>query len=78
MKKNVGTLDAYLRITIGLTMLGTGILKRSPSRIVLGSGKVAEGITRFCPVLYLMGINTKNFHKKNLKNSSDHIVFNNL
>lgn len=78
MEKNVGTLDAYLRITIGLTMLGTGILKRSPSRIVFGSGKVAEGITRFCPALYLMGINTRNFRRKNFKNSSDNTMFNNL
>ncbi|RBP41592.1 YgaP family membrane protein [Garciella nitratireducens] len=64
MEKNVGTLDSYLRITIGLTMLGTGILQKSLSRIVFGSGKVAEGVTRFCPALYLMGINTKDLDKK--------------
>lgn len=77
MEKNVGTLDAYLRITIGLTMLGTGIIKKSPLKIAFGSGKVAEGVTRFCPVMYLMGINTKDLSRKKIKSSSDDL-FNGL
>jgi len=58
MKKNVGNLDAYMRITGGLTLFGYGILRNSKSSIMLGSMKVAEGITRFCPMLYLMGAST--------------------
>lgn len=77
MKKNIGTLDAYLRITMGLTMLGTGIIKKSPLKVGFGSGKVAEGITRFCPVMHLMGINTKKISKKKVKNLSSNL-FNGL
>lgn len=60
MKKNIGTLDSYMRITGGLTLLGLGILKDSKSSIFFGSMKVAEGITRFCPMLYIMGMSTDN------------------
>ncbi|MBS4536583.1 DUF2892 domain-containing protein [Clostridium sp. D2Q-14] len=60
MKKNVGNLDAYIRITAGLTLFGCGILKNSKSSMFLGSMKVAEGITRFCPMLYIMGMSTDN------------------
>ena len=67
MKKNVGTLDAYIRITLGLTMVGTGILLRSPIKIALGSGKVAEGVTRFCPMFYLLNLDTRALDKKLLK-----------
>lgn len=59
MKKNVGDFDAFLRITLGLSMLGVGIKRDSNPFILLGSMKVAEGLTRFCPLLYLMGISTE-------------------
>lgn len=59
MKKNVNTVDAMLRITIGLTGLawGTAQMVRQPKRstpmivTMLSAMKVAEGITRFCPML---------------------------
>lgn len=60
MKKNVGDLDAYVRITGGLTMFGIGISKKSTPLIALGAMKVAEGVTRFCPMLHLMGMSTNN------------------
>jgi hypothetical protein len=72
MKKNVGTLDAYIRITLGLAMLGTGIIVKSPIKIAIGSGKVAEGVTRFCPMLYLMNLNT--ICKKDLKDTNKNSV----
>lgn len=59
MKKNVGNFDAFLRITAGLSILGIGIKKDSNPFILLGSMTVAEGLTRFCPLLYLMGISTE-------------------
>ncbi len=67
MKKNVGNLDAYFRITAGFSMLGIGISKDSNLLIALGSMKVAEGITRFCPVLNLLG-------KTTLENDMDSIL----
>lgn len=58
--KNVGMLDSYLRLTLGFSMLGWGIAKKSDLMILLGAGKIAEGITRFCPMLYVLGITTVN------------------
>jgi hypothetical protein len=59
MRKNVGTIDALMRITIGLTGVawGTARMVHDPDRglpmlVILASAmKVAEGITRFCPML---------------------------
>ncbi|SMO74466.1 YgaP family membrane protein [Melghirimyces algeriensis] len=75
MQKNVGTWDAIMRITFGLTGLAVGIsqMVRKPNRMMslmiamLSGMKVAEGITRFCPMLYVMGISTKTMepHKMN-------------
>lgn len=60
MKENVGKLDSYLRITCGLTMLGIGIAKESTILTAVGAMKVAEGVTKFCPILYLLNKSTKN------------------
>lgn len=72
MKKNVGTLDALIRITIGLVGLSYSITRtiRCPHRnssVLLGAlsaMKVAEGITRFCPLLAMFGMNTANGREK--------------
>ncbi|OEF99470.1 hypothetical protein BHF71_08895 [Vulcanibacillus modesticaldus] len=66
MKKNVGTVDALLRITWGLFGLAWGIsrMTRYPHRglpvivTIIASLKVAEGITRWCPMLDILGITT--------------------
>ncbi|WP_074011175.1 YgaP family membrane protein [Numidum massiliense] len=66
MQKNVGTLDATLRITCGLTGLAwaTARLVQHPDRTTpkmiawLSAMKVAEGITRYCPMLKLLCIDT--------------------
>ena len=58
MKQNIGTVDAMLRISCGLTLLSWSIAKMSrekPSGTQLfvsfmGAQKVAEGITRYCPL----------------------------
>lgn len=70
MKKNVGDLDAYIRLTGGLTMFGVGIVKKSTPAIVFGAMKVAEGVTRFCPILYMLGLST-NDNSINLKFTKD-------
>ncbi|NEU31667.1 DUF2892 domain-containing protein [bacterium LRH843] len=61
MKPNIGRLDAYCRITMGLTILAcsTAKLVRRPTATMpmlgamMGGMKVAEGITRFCPLTCL-------------------------
>lgn len=58
MKKNVGDLDRHIRLTCGLFMLGHGIAKDSSLWIGLGAMKVAEGISRYCPILDLFDIST--------------------
>jgi len=58
MKKNVGVLDSYLRLTVGFFLLGHGIRKSSCISMLLGSMKIAEGITRWCPMLHLLNLST--------------------
>jgi hypothetical protein len=70
MTKNVGELDAYCRITGGLTLLGIGIMGSSKTLTFLGAMKVAEGITRFCPMMYLLNMNTLNW-ELNLKKDTE-------
>lgn len=69
-KKNVGDIDATLRLSGGFTLLGTGIIKKSTLMIVAGSMMIAEGITRFCPILYLLGLSTYD-ESVNIKISKD-------
>lgn len=64
-RKNVGALDAYLRITAGFLGLTYGIsrIARRPHRapwllMTMSAMNVASGVTRFCPINYAMGINT--------------------
>ncbi|WP_081413500.1 YgaP family membrane protein [Aneurinibacillus terranovensis] len=66
MRKNVGTIDALIRIMIGLAGLSwsTAYMVRRPNRrtpvimsLMFGM-KVAEGIVRFCPMLAAMRITT--------------------
>ena len=58
MKHNIGTLNALIRITLGIVLLGCGTAKlaRQPrctwSKVLLwfGAMRIAEGIVRFCPI----------------------------
>ena len=58
MKQNIGTVDAMLRISCGLTLLSWSIAKMSREKTsgtqlfvsLMGAQKVAEGITRYCPL----------------------------
>ncbi len=38
--------------------MGIGINKRSNPLIIAGAMKVAEGITKFCPILYTLSLST--------------------
>lgn len=59
-------MDAVIRITFGLLGLayGAGRMSRRPYKtpgllMFLSAMKVAEGVTRFCPMLKMMGISTR-------------------
>ncbi|MFC5773982.1 YgaP family membrane protein [Ectobacillus antri] len=64
-KPNIGTLNALIRITAGLTMVTFAAIKltRKPwcfsakLSVVLGAMKVAEGIVRFCPITEAFKLN---------------------
>ena len=61
MQQNIGILDRYLRLTSGLLMYAGAFQMRrySLSRsalLALGSMKIAEGATGWCPMMYAMGI----------------------
>ncbi len=70
VKKNVGDIDATFRLSSGFTLLGAGIMKKSTFMIVSGSIMIAEGITRFCPLLYILGLST-NDENINIKISKE-------
>jgi len=47
MRKNVGDIDAYIRLVAGFSLLSRGIMKKSTTMTILASMKIAEGTTRF-------------------------------
>lgn len=74
MQKNVGTIDAIMRITCGLVGLvwSTSRLTRHPMRIfplfvaMMSGMKVAEGIIGFCPMKAMFSGNKSNTHDDSL------------
>lgn len=59
--ENIGVADAYLRLWGGLTLLALGAGRKlgrigSFVAVLLGASKVAEGITRYCPVYDMMDL----------------------
>jgi len=60
LSKNIGELDSLLRLSLGFSMLGYGIAKKSNFPILIGSWKIAEGITKVSIMYHLLGIDTLN------------------
>lgn len=58
MEKNVGTLDSHIRLFIGFSLLGMGIMGSSKTMVGLGAMKIATGISRFCPILHVLKLST--------------------
>lgn len=63
MQENVGTYDAYVRLSAGTLALAWAGSRRywSAATILLallGATKVAEGVTRFCPLHATLGVTT--------------------
>ncbi|WP_017729195.1 YgaP family membrane protein [Halalkalibacterium ligniniphilum] len=62
MNQNIGRIDALCRITMGFTALAWATAKlshRTPQLMhlicaMMGAMKVAEGITRFCPLVFII------------------------
>ncbi len=82
MKKltpNIGLLNSFIRLTGGFTMLAWGtakLIKRPFSNspliaIVLGSMKVAEGFTRFCPLTFLFEERMEELAQENVNESAE-------
>jgi len=74
VKKNVGTLDAMIRLVAGFTGLAWAIamasrpFSRPPVGLMLLSAlKIAEGLTRWCPMLALMGASTRELDRSAIK-----------
>lgn len=61
MYKNIGSLDSFCRLIGGFSALGYGIIKKSFGVIFVGAVFIAEGITRFCPFLHIMNMETLDF-----------------
>jgi len=60
LSRNIGELDSLLRISLGFSMLGYGIAKKSNFPILMGSWKIAEGVTGVSIMYHLLGIHTLN------------------
>ena len=67
MVKKCWRTGCLCRIAGGLTLLSMGIICSSKPLSVLGSMKVAEGVTRFCPLLYLLDKNSFGWDEKLIK-----------
>lgn len=69
MKQNIGTVNALVRITGGLTLLAWTTAKMAwekPSGkqvflSMVGAMKVAEGMTRYCPMTDMLGLEQKKY-----------------
>lgn len=76
--KNVGTIDSFFRIMLGFIGLawGTSRMVHRPYRtgpfliVMLSAQKLAEGITRFCPMLLMFGVSSENMSLRNRQNKS--------
>ncbi|MDE5415198.1 MAG: DUF2892 domain-containing protein [Bacillaceae bacterium] len=73
MKPNIGMINAFVRITCGFTVLAwaTAKIVKKPYRsmplfvAMMGAMKVAEGITRFCPLTYMFEEQVVQIKKQN-------------
>ncbi|MGO1057740.1 YgaP family membrane protein [Planococcus sp. FY231025] len=67
MEKNIGRVNAMMRISGGLTLLAWSIAKMAKEEptggqmflAFMGAQKVAEGVTRYCPMTQALGLQKK-------------------
>jgi|Deesub1362B_J571_1020462.scaffolds.fasta_scaffold00007_136 hypothetical protein len=61
MEKNEGTVDRVVRTLVGLVLLSLGVLNMVPYKTVvllIGLIAIVTGLTGFCAIYKLVGINT--------------------
>lgn len=61
MKQNVGNVDRWIRIVIGVVLLSLLVFLNGPIRWIglIGLIPLVTGILNFCPIYALLGISTK-------------------
>ena len=61
MKQNVGNLDRWIRIVLGVALLSLLVFLSGPIRWIglIGLIPLVTGIINFCPIYALLGISTK-------------------
>lgn len=58
MKKNIGNIDAIIRIILGLVILSLVFLGPKTLWGLVGLIPIFTGIIRYCPLYPILGINT--------------------
>lgn len=58
MKKNIGTLDATIRIIVGIIILSLVFIGPKSLWGLIGLVPLLTGIIRYCPFYPVLGINT--------------------
>jgi len=61
MKQNVGNVDRWIRIVLGVAILSLLVFLNGPIRWIglVGLIPLVTGIINFCPIYALFGISTK-------------------
>ena len=61
MKQNVGNVDRWIRIVLGVVLLSLLVFLSGPIRWIglIGLIPLVTGIINFCPIYALLGISTK-------------------
>lgn len=59
MKKNIGAVDSFVRVALGLVILGCGTVRKCFCSIIIGALITASGVARFCPCIYMAEVKTK-------------------
>lgn len=61
MKQNVGNVDRWIRIVLGVAILSLLVFLNGPIRWIglIGLIPLVTGIINFCPIYALLGISTK-------------------
>lgn len=65
MKQNVGNVDRWIRIVLGVAILSLLVFLNGPIRWIglVGLIPLVTGIINFCPIYALFGISTKKDNK---------------
>jgi hypothetical protein len=58
MKLNVGNLESFVRIFSGVALLYSAVYGYVGEWGYVGAVLIATGLSRFCPITTLLGINT--------------------